>query len=230
MYSTSWEANRALVTAVQKEDTKEIRRLVEEEKIPVTPAEDIDRSDYEYESAIASVRPSDKGPAIAKYLINHGANINDTANEGQTLLHVWSMSGWRPESIPILVGYGANVNTKDRFGNTPLHSAVIGSTVPGAEGDLSIPFLLAEGADPNIKNKDGQTPIDLAKSSNAQYALKAFEESREGLVKGLESKGARPPLAERILRMAKQGGRRKTKRNFAKRSNGRTRQRRLRKR
>jgi ankyrin repeat protein len=221
-----WDLNQALVTAVRKEDTNEIRRLVEKQKIPVTPpADDKDRADPMYESAIAVVRPTDKGPSIAKYLLDHGANVNDLANDGETLLHSWSKVGARAESIPVLVKYGANVNAKDRFGNTPLHAAVVGSS-QGLEGDIAIPFLLANGANPNIQNKDGQTPVDLAKSLKARYALAEFEEERKRLQSGLESKGAPAPLSETILRMA---GRRKTKRNFVKRSNGRTRQRRLRK-
>lgn len=227
----SWEDNEALVRAVQKQDTNEIRRLVENYKIPATPPPGIRH--LAMDSPISVVRPNKKGREILMYLLKHGANINDKSFEGKTPLHAWASSPTAEEDVPELLKLGANVNAQDYEGNTPLHDAVFNSSVGLFYALDSIPILINNGADVTIKNREGQTALELAESVRIKDAAniikQVVEENREKLKKGLyETRGVPESVTSKILQMANKGGRRKTKRNFAKRSNARTRQRRLR--
>lgn len=52
---------------------------------------------------------------ICKYLLEHGANVHATDNDGCTALH---LAG--PKIVNLLLDHGADVNTKNDYGRTPL--------------------------------------------------------------------------------------------------------------
>lgn len=95
----------------------------------------------------------------AQVLLSHGANVNDTAADGSSVLLVASYSGHR-ELAAYLLGAGADPNASGP-GYTPLHAAVL-------RGDASlVRVLLDHDAHPDVRLTKG-TPIP--RDSN-QYVL-----------------------------------------------------------
>ena len=58
--------------------------------------------------------------ALARLLINAGAEVNAEDNEGSTTLHV-AVDTKDERLVEALLDAGANVDKKDEYGNTPLH-------------------------------------------------------------------------------------------------------------
>lgn len=94
-------------------------------------------------------------------LLEAGANVFGTTNEGLTVLHVAARA--RNPGVICLVlqrlssledaAFKAFVNQKTSEGNTALHYACI------AGRSESVDILLDAGADPNLQGKDGYTPL-----------------------------------------------------------------------
>ena len=126
---------------------------------------------------------------FARFLINHGANVNATDYFGFTPLHEAIVRGSYGVA-KLLIKNGANVNSKDQYGYTPLHLVCIynrpkmavlliknGADVNVKDNYGNVPLhycattvgsyrtakvLLENGANPNVKNKRGKTPLQLA--------------------------------------------------------------------
>ena len=92
---------------------------------------------------------------MAKYLLDHGADIEQTETCcGRTALHVGSS-----DVLKLLLERGAKVNAKDLAGLTPLHMVAKSGNLNDAE------LLVKYGAD--IKaNGEGGTPLELARDYN----------------------------------------------------------------
>lgn len=115
--------------------------------------------------------------AIAKLLIDNGANINVKFNVvtmvGVTYLHIAANS----KSIDVaklLIMHGADVNSRTQDGETPLHwvSSVF-------NGISTAELLIDNGANINTRNKNGATPL-----------MAAVKGSRKDTVALLIEKGA----------------------------------------
>jgi ankyrin repeat protein len=143
-----------------------------------------------------------KTPAIAKLLLDNGADLHALTKNGLTPLH--RAVGGREKVAVYLIGRGANVrmiskygirpmhwvssismakaliingaevHVKSKGGFTPLHSAANGNRVKVAG------FFIEKGIDINVKTDLGQTPL--------HYATK---NGRDKMVKFLISKGAK---------------------------------------
>ena len=69
--------------------------------------------------------------AVAQFLIENGANINDQENQSQSLpcfgnsspLHLAAISG-NSDTTDVLIRYGADINAIDKHGATALHYAI----------------------------------------------------------------------------------------------------------
>lgn len=86
---------------------------------------------------------------LVEYLIENGADVNQTNNQGGTALQLAAFHG-HYEIVKLLLSKGANPNIKSVFDQTPLLMACI-------EGhEKVVKVLLRHGADPTI---DNQTPI-----------------------------------------------------------------------
>ncbi|NQY73628.1 MAG: ankyrin repeat domain-containing protein, partial [Candidatus Margulisbacteria bacterium] len=80
--------------------------------------------------------------------------IDQTDNQGQTLLHLAVESG-KIGIVGQMIQMGVDVNQKDISGQTALHKAV-------TQNPDAIPYLLAAGADPRVTDSDGKTALEMA--------------------------------------------------------------------
>lgn len=129
---------------VRSENATEMLKLVKH-KLPL----DIKNGDGHAPLHIAS------DPSVVKALLDIGADVNITTEEGDTPLHIASANG-SMEVVKILYQHNAGINVKNKEGNTPLMNAVIYSQLPVAT------YLLFSGADPRIKNKNSWTALHYA--------------------------------------------------------------------
>ena len=97
---------------------------------------------------------------IAKYLIDHGADVNKPNNDGVTPLHLAAATG-QEAMVKYLVEKGANVNSQSAAEKTALACAITNSAEKGyvsrRDDDHEriyriVKYLLDKGADPNIGN------------------------------------------------------------------------------
>ncbi|MCY3736667.1 MAG: ankyrin repeat domain-containing protein [Gemmatimonadaceae bacterium] len=88
----------------------------------------------------------------ARWLLNHGADVDAQTVAGRTPLH---MAG--SEMLWLLAAEGADLNAQDRKGRTPLHQAMYGGDLEEAE------ILIVLGADVRVPNRQGKTPLEVAR-------------------------------------------------------------------
>ncbi|KAK0506982.1 hypothetical protein JMJ35_010682 [Cladonia borealis] len=110
--------------------------------------------------------------AIARLLIEKGANVNAKDRFDMTALHRAAYRG-HEGLIRLLLDWGADINAKDKSGKTALHEAAW----HGNEGVIRL--LLKMGADINAKDKIGQTAL-----------YRAAMNKNEGVVRLLLEMGA----------------------------------------
>ena len=92
---------------------------------------------------------------LARALINFGASVEHSDDEGFNLLSASIHSGNRGV-IDLAISSGANVNNEDPM-YPAIHLAVISRQSPEI-----VDLLLDHGADINMTNNDGWTPLDVA--------------------------------------------------------------------
>lgn len=97
---------------------------------------------------------------IAKMLIDNGADMDASGENGNVALHLAACSG-NIEIVELLLSQGADVNARDMKGITPLHLAA--SAYMG--GSVIVDMLIAKGADVNASSCLGITPLHAAAAS-----------------------------------------------------------------
>jgi ankyrin repeat protein len=107
---------------------------------------------------------SKRGPLeVARMLIERGAGVSAQNEDGQTPLHMVSLSdrvpfsgtSSHPKVVGMLTERGAAVSAQDKDGQTPLHLA-------SQAGQLEVARILIEGsADVSAQNRDGRTPLHM---------------------------------------------------------------------
>ncbi|KAJ3336698.1 hypothetical protein HDU83_009235, partial [Entophlyctis luteolus] len=104
--------------------------------------------------------------ANAKWLVEHGANVNAEANDKMTPLHVASDKG-HVEVVKLLVEQGAKVNAEENGKATPLHYA-------SHNGHLTVvKWLVEHDAKVNAADKQKTTPLHFA-SDKGQFEVVKF--------------------------------------------------------
>lgn len=93
--------------------------------------------------------------SAAKWLINHGFDVNATSENSWTALH-WSAVRRYLGVMTRLVEKGASLSVGDSSGQMPLHIAAAAGHADAVEE------LLALGADPNARRLDQSTAMHLA--------------------------------------------------------------------
>lgn len=83
---------------------------------------------------------------IAKYLLEHGVDVNEKNDEGNTPLHNLDILPY--DVVQLLINNGANVNTENEVGETPIFKT--------QSYDI-VKLLIDNGAKINVKNKYGDT-------------------------------------------------------------------------
>jgi len=99
---------------------------------------------------------------LARFLIEHGADVTAQDNNESTPLHQLSGSNsGNVELAKFFVERGADVTAQDRYRSTPLHKVV-----ESRKGNVDLArFLVEHGADVTAQDKDGSTPLSLASAS-----------------------------------------------------------------
>jgi hypothetical protein len=106
-----------------------------------------------------------KQPAVIKYLLMGGVDVDAQNREGRTALMIAAKEG-DFESIALLRSYNASLDIRDNSGDTALIQAV-------AHGHANIvEFLIQHGADVNTRDLGGRTLLILATLSKNLTLIK----------------------------------------------------------
>lgn len=89
-------------------------------------------------------------PALARFLVERGADVNLPASNAQRVAPVHSAAAVSDrETMALLLEHGADPNARQQMDVTPLHGAA-------SRGDIAMAeLLLAHGADRNARSSDG---------------------------------------------------------------------------
>lgn len=110
---------------------------------------------------------------MAKLLISHGADVNDSDIDARTPL----FTAMRGKAVAeVLLDKGAFPNARTMQGWTPLHEAVEAQNADVAK------LLVAHGADPFLPCLTGETPADIANKRGCKE-ISALFENREPRMK-----------------------------------------------
>jgi ankyrin repeat protein len=108
---------------------------------------------------------------VLKYLLEHGANVNQTRNDGVTPLYMSAQHGNLPV-VQYLIDSGANINQPKNDGVTPLYMS-------SGNGHLPVVQYLVEncGANVNQSNNDGFTPLYMSSQNGHLQVVQYLEEN-----------------------------------------------------
>lgn len=120
----------------------------------------INLKNFRKETLLTKVSRYTTSKDVIQFLINNGANVNDTDIDGNTPL-IASVHNLNTQIMEELIKLGANVNMQNKGGQTAISIAVL-SIVLGKEEYLKkINLLIKNGAKLDIKNNKGRTPINI---------------------------------------------------------------------
>jgi ankyrin repeat protein len=144
-------------------------------------------------------------PAVARSLLEHGAEVNVRTRHGTTSLHIAANYG-RVEVIRVLLEHGANVGAEDNDGRTPLHVATSWGSVNADYDTIDVGngraevvrVLLEHGANVGAQDNEGRTPLHLMAVYGRVKMIGRVEIVRmlleHGANAGAEDDGGRTPF------------------------------------
>lgn len=136
-------------------------------------------------------RAAGEYPSVCRILIQHGASIRASDEDGDAPLAYAAISP-RPNAVErcgVLIEAGAIRNAKNRRGRTALHAAASRGRAMG------IAALLDAGCNIQAKDSDGNTPLHLAARISSPEACRA-----------LVDRGANPLVRDLAGRLPIEGG------------------------
>jgi ankyrin repeat protein len=120
-----------------------------------------------------------------KKIIEEGADINMTDNDGDSPLHRACLSS-REQAVSFLISHGATVNSRSNNGQSPLHYAAY------AGNNKIVKLLIEAGADINMMSIHGQTPLNRAVHKGHASTVTLL--LNEGAIPDQASSNCWPPL------------------------------------
>jgi ankyrin repeat protein len=125
---------------------------------------------------------------VAKQLLAHGADVNDTWGK-KTVLHIAIMNSYK-ELVELLLENKADPNVRFDASSDPSQIGITPLLLAASRGMADImDFLLAKNADPNLKSDNGRTPIlEAFRNSESSQRLK--------MTKALLEHGANPNVRD----------------------------------
>ncbi|KAJ5922830.1 hypothetical protein N7516_010533 [Penicillium verrucosum] len=118
--------------------------------------------------------------AVARLLLDNGADVNTSDKDGRTPLQ-WALMYGHEAVARLLIENGADVNTSDKDGWTPLQMASSGGYEAVAR------LLIDNGANVNTSDKYGWTPLDKDGWTPLE---RAFKNGHDALARLLLENGA----------------------------------------
>jgi cytohesin len=139
-------------------------------------------------------------------LIEEGADVNSTNDEGNTILHLVVKSR-KMDLATLLIDNGADPNVRNKEGNSPLHIAVNNNRVE------MVKMLIEKGADVNLEGKHKSlptqecTPLHIAviESSMTKLALARLI-SQDDTNPGIPRRKERSADSDRIIAILLEAG------------------------
>jgi ankyrin repeat protein len=116
-------------------------------------------------------------PDMVRLLITGGADVNLSATNGNTCLHI-AVNRHNLDLVKLLLDHGVNINAqagptcKAWEGWTAFHVACRNGKLPIVE------TLVRHGADLNIKTAKGDTPVSLAQKNNHAEVVEFLQTQR----------------------------------------------------
>jgi ankyrin repeat protein len=104
---------------------------------------------------------------LMKFLVAHGASVNDYDDEGNTPLHLAAEKG-HADFILFLIEIGADINAKDREGSTPLLLAM-----KNKRHEVAL-VLISKNAEINAEDRDKRTALHYAEEQQAYAVIRAL--------------------------------------------------------
>ncbi|KAJ8001705.1 hypothetical protein DPEC_G00172230 [Dallia pectoralis] len=145
------DAGRSLTSAAARGNTEEVRKILEECRVPADTVNEFGKT------ALQVMMMGNSN--VACMLLEHGANPNITDKRGISPAHDAAQTGFL-DTLRVLVEFGASVNAADHTGSLPIHVAV-------REGYRDIVEYLAPRSNLKHTNACGETVVDVARASTS---------------------------------------------------------------
>ncbi|KMT02711.1 hypothetical protein BVRB_8g193000 [Beta vulgaris subsp. vulgaris] len=136
-------------TAAAYGDMEKLERLVERENCSVSEPDALGYFALQWAAL-------NNRTAAARYILEHGGDINAVDHTGQTALH-WSAVRGAIQVAELLLQEGARVNVADMYGYQTTHvAAQYGQTA------FLYHIVMKRNADPDVPDNDGRSPLHWA--------------------------------------------------------------------